>query len=117
MTIATETIPYIYAGAVRSGVSEAVILMRDQLLKRIPGDIAAQANAFLRTNAGESLLRLALAGALATIPADKRPAVLEDIRQELLISSASGVFVTIREFAVKAVELVTAGDIVEESET
>lgn len=106
-TTVTNTIaPYLYAGAVRKGVSSAIDLLREQVIGRIPGDVAPAARAFLATPIGDGLLRLALAGAVTTIPKDRRPVILDDVKEELFISAAADGFDALQHLALRVADLV-----------
>lgn len=89
--------PYLYAGAMRAGVTLGVDAVREQFLARVPSDTVATATEFLRTPAGDALLRLAMAGALTALPPEKRPSIYEDARQELLVSSVAAGVTAVRE--------------------
>jgi hypothetical protein len=100
--------PFAYAGAVRVGVTDAIVLLREQVLARVPGEIAASVAEFLRSPAGEGILRLSLAGALATIPAAERAQVVNDVRDELLASAFASGFTAVQDAAQFAVAQLAA---------
>jgi len=105
MTTIKETLPiiqeYVYAGAVRHSVGEAVVLLREHVAKAA----GPEAVAFLRTPAGEALLRLALGGILSAIPADKRPQPLTDARDECLVSCTASGFAAVQAAVTEIVTL------------
>lgn len=104
--------PYAYAGAIRAATTRGVEALRDQAIARVPSEHASAAVAFLATDAGDALLRLALAGLVSGIPKAQRPTVLSDVRDELLISCAeSSVYAAsdaLLEFGKHAYERVSA---------
>lgn len=77
--------PYVYSGAIRSGTSHAVRGAQDALASAAPPAVAE----FLRSDVGEGLLRLALAGALTIHDLPKLAGLQEDIRQELAVSASA----------------------------
>ena len=83
-----QAVPYVYSGALRTGVTEGVSQLRSRLCQHAP--LPAGSADFLVTPLGDALLRLAMGGLLALMPEDRRPELLKDVQQELLISASAG---------------------------
>jgi hypothetical protein len=99
--------PYVYSGLLRVGVSDVVATAREQVVARVPGDRAAAVTEFLRTPAGEGLLRLALAGAIQALP-DTAPQVLRDAQRELFVSAAASGFTALQDLLLAGAEQIQA---------
>jgi hypothetical protein len=105
-SVASTISPYIYAGAVRVGVTDVVSLLREQVLARIPTEQTARVAEFLRTPIGDGVLRLAIAGALASVPKDRDPDLLADVRLECFVSASSSGLTGLQELLLEGVDRV-----------
>jgi hypothetical protein len=91
--------PYIQAGMLRLGVTDVVATAREQVVARVPGERAAAVTDFLRTPAGDGLLRLALAGAILALP-DSSPQVLREAQKELVVSATTAELTALQDLLV-----------------
>ena len=82
---------YLYAGAVRVGITDAVEAV---ILAARKAGASDDTVVFLHTDMGQAILRLALAASFEVLPESARPpsSLQSDLQQELLVSaSAAGV--------------------------
>lgn len=92
-TVVSTVSPYLYAGAIRVGVTRGVTGAKLAITRLVPEAHREAVRVFLDSEVGDGLLRAALGGALFTrdLPGAVAP-LQSDMRQELLISAAADGF-------------------------